>query len=298
MSGHRAAGGVAVLATYTFAHTRNDDLAKAVKGFMGALSEMKGRRAFKKIMENLGYIGQIRALEVTHSEANGWHPHSHEILFLEGHVTPEQLKAAEDALFEQWRKYAVKHGLGAPSREHGVDLQYREADGDEGQEAVGAYVSKWGYELTYAHKKQGRQGGRSPWAILADLTEKWTLRDANLYREYTAAFKGKSQLFWSRGLKDKFEVKEMNDAEMSDRPESEHVIDLDNESWLAIVYFKDQARVLEVAEREPLFLRAYIRGLVDRRNQEKTDKIMLRRRIEGSTLKHMEKLGQPGVLAA
>jgi len=228
MSEHRAAGGVAVLLTTTFAHTRNDDLAGMVNGFTGALSDMKGGRAFKKIMDGLGCIGKIRALEVTHSEANGWHPHSHEILFLEGAVTPERLQAAEGEIFQQWRKYAVKHGLGEPSREHGVDLKYRESDGENGQEAVGAYVSKWGYELTYAHKKQGRQGGRSPWAILRDIADKYTYRDVQLYREYAAAFKGKAQLFWSRGLKDRFEVEAMNDAEMADRQESELVMNFDD----------------------------------------------------------------------
>jgi len=296
---HRAAGGIAVLVTYTFSHGRNDDLAKIVKGFTGALSEMKGRKAFKKIMKGVGYTGQIRTLDVTHSWANGWHPHSHEILFLEGHVTPEQLRAAEAALFELWRKYAVKHGLGEPNREHGVDLKYRESDGDNGQDAVGAYVSKWGHELTYAHKKQGRQGGRSPWAILRDLTEKWTYRDAQLYREYAAGFKGKAQLFWSRGLKDRFEIEAMNDAEMSDRPESEHVIDLEPVEWQAIVHFKAQARVLEVAEREPLFLRQCIQDLVKRREQERIDKILLNRQVEASTRKHrVETLGWPDIPAA
>jgi len=298
LSEHRAAGGVAVLLTTTFAHTRNDDLAGMVKGYTAAQSDMKGSRAFKKIMDGLGCIGKIRALEVTHSEANGWHPHSHEILFLEGAVTPDQLQAAEAALFELWRKYAVKHGLGEPSREHGVDLKYRESDGDNGQEAVGAYVSKWGYELTYAHKKQGRQGGRSPWSILRDIADKHTYRDAQLYREYAAAFKGKAQLFWSRGLKDRFEVEAMNDAEMADRPESEHVMNLDEDEWRAIVHFREQARVLEVAEREPLFLRQYIDDLVKRRKQERIDKIMLNRRIDESTRKHMVEIGWPLPAAA
>lgn len=295
---HREAGGVALLATWTFAHTRNDVLLDMVKGFMKALSELKGRRAFKRVTGDLGYIGQIRALEVTHSNANGWHPHAHEIWFLDKAPTPEQLEEAKEDLYQEWRKYCLKHGLGEPSREHGFDLQYRENKGESGEDAVGAYVSKWGYELTYAHKKQGRQGGRSPWAILTDLTEKYTWHDAQLYREYCAAFKGRAQLFWSRGLKDRFEIEEVNDQELADRPEIHHVINVDAKEWNAIVYYKKHASVLEVAEREPLFLREYIRELVDRRQKQWSEKMQLKRKLEASTYNHMQEIGQPIETAA
>ncbi|MEL7339108.1 MAG: protein rep [Bacteroidota bacterium] len=288
MAEHRKNGGVAVLVTWTFSHKRNDDLGAMVKGFTKALSVMKGRRAFKRVTENLDYSGQIRALEVTHSDANGWHPHAHEIWFLDSIPTPDQLSLAKDQLFDLWENIAVKQGLGRPSKQHGIDIQYRDSSGAE---AVGAYVSKWGFELTYAHMKSGKDGSRTPWGILSDLTNNFVYRDSKLWEEYTKAFKGRAQMFWSRGLKDRFGINDFDDTEMADRPESEIIVELNSEQWLAIIKTNKRAEVLEMAEKQPLFLGEFIQELVDEVASWSRDRARLKRRIVDQTRGHLVDIG-------
>src|SRR5205085_2664419 len=46
-----------------------------------ALSRAKGTRRARELAVRAGIVGAIRSLEVTHGEINGWHPHTHELLF-------------------------------------------------------------------------------------------------------------------------------------------------------------------------------------------------------------------------
>lgn len=291
LSAHRDSGGIAVLVTWTFSHSRNDDLAELVPQFCKALRTLKARRIWKKTQERLGYIGQIRALEVTHSERNGWHPHAHEIWFLDReHITPAELAAVKAELFATWQQCCVKAGLGMPTEKHGLDIQFRE--GDQGEIlAVGAYAAKWGHELTYAHMKRGKGGSRSPWAILDNLTSQYSYRDACLFREYANAFAGRAQLFWSRGLKAHFGIDDIGDEELADRPEKIHVTDLTTNEWQSILKTDSRALVLHVAEKDPLFLRSVIDDIVQQCRDEKRRRSELKRMIEQQTLQRMREMG-------
>lgn len=290
MSGHRKAGGVCLLVTFTFPHTREDSLADNLSKFLDALRRMKSWRGFKKAREAVDYSAQIRALEVTHSNANGWHPHAHEIWFLDSPIDQAGADALEEALYAEWVKACHKVGLDSPSREHGVDVQFREAD-EEDDDACGAYVAKWGAELTYAHMKNGKNGSRTPWAILSDLTEEYTFKDAQLFREYSEAFKGRAQLFWSRGLKDRYEVEEVADQQLADQPEKEVIRELNGREWAAIVKTDMRVQVLEVAEFQREKLDEFIQSLVDRVETRRRERERLSREIEVSTIRHMAGLG-------
>lgn len=80
MDMHRAQGGEVHLLTLTTPHTRHDRLdelqelqAKALQGFLRD-------RKVKEVFAEMGYIGQIRAFEITNGRLaanNGWHPHYH-----------------------------------------------------------------------------------------------------------------------------------------------------------------------------------------------------------------------------
>ena len=78
---HTEAGGFMYMVTYTFSHSRNDNLAtllgdgKQKFGLSGALQRLRDSRGYKKLLEQIDHIGLVRNLEVTHGEANGWHPH-------------------------------------------------------------------------------------------------------------------------------------------------------------------------------------------------------------------------------
>lgn len=197
MDAHKLAGGSVLMMTLTVPHTREDAafslLARLLKAYRAFSS---GKRAWGVLLP--GYVGSVRALEVTHGQANGWHPHLHVLVFLAGEVKPDDYT---DVLLAQWAKVTKRHGL-ADVNAHGLRL-------DDGAQAA-RYASKWGLEdeMTKAHIKQGRKGGnRTPWALLADYTA-GDKGAAHLFREFVTAFKGKSQLQWSRGLKARFSLDE------------------------------------------------------------------------------------------
>lgn len=290
---HRAAGGIAVLATFTFSHHRDGQLADQVQRLARALARLKSSRRYKLALEGAGYLGQVRALEVMHGTANGWHPHVHEIWFLQrADIDPGALGRLRASIFELWRDVCVRAGLGEPDREHGFTLEYRKATGV--QSAVGAYVAKWGHELTHLHAKQGKLGSRSPWAILEALTLKWTWGDSSLFREYAAAVKGRAQLFWSRGLKKHFQIEDIADQTLADLPAKLPLADLDAVHWKAIVYFDAHYWVLDIAEQKPLFLTDLLERLkllYERRcTTERIKKYELKRTVREMTLKHIAEL--------
>ena len=253
LSEHRKTGGIALFQTFTFPHHVHDALADNLSAFRAARSDMITSRRFREVKKGLGLVGYIRRLEVTWGEAHGWHPHDHEILLIErGEVSPAELAAVGEELYQLWVYYCKKHGLGKPSRRRGYDLQWR----DEGTEAAGAYVTKWGHELTYSHTKGAKtvDGAEryTPWGMLQALLEgPFDHRLHRLFKEYAEAFKGRAQSLWSRGLKDLYGVKEASDKEISDRPAKVHYCDITPQHHAAIIFYKKFTQVLKYAEENP-----------------------------------------------
>jgi hypothetical protein len=245
LKAHRANGGVAILANFTFSHSKLDKLADLMPAFAKAQSRLKASRAYARIKNTLGLVGTIKATELTHGK-NGWHPHTHEIWFLSETPTPEQLDQVEAELFDAWATRCEAAGLGRPNRQHGVKLVYRDSeDGD----AVGAYMTKWGDELT-GHIAKKANGGRSPWQILESISEEWTVKDSALWKEYAAATKGRAMLYWTPGLKAWFEIDEKTDQELADEepPEVADQVQVTRAEFYAVVRSRMQAQVLDVME--------------------------------------------------
>ena len=265
---HYKDGGTAILVTWTFSHGPREQLQVMMRQFMKALSRMKGRRAFSKAIKSIGYIGQIRSLEVTYGDVNGWHPHCHEIWLLDRKATYSEIKALEATLYEIWSKVAVACGLGKPSRKHGIDMRYTTKTGAD---AVGKYVSKWCHELTYHHTKKAGRGGRSPWQILGDLHETYKnynhreyTRNKNLWQEYARAMHGRAQLFWSKGLKAKYGIDDKSDKELATLPDRQHMHTFDDIEWHLVRKYNKFSQVLTAAEKSRPWLLRYLAALVNR----------------------------------
>lgn len=218
---HRAGGGQCYMVTLTWAHTRVDDLAQMLEAASVATRRLRRHRSYQERCEWLGYVGMIRALEVTHGEANGWHPHFHELWFLDRRLSRDDLRAWHAKLFDEWHAQCARAGLGLPNRRFGVDI--RVAD-----DAAGDYITKWGVqqkwnvaaELAKAVTKRGRNGSRSPWDLLR-LAADGSSRHGSLWVSYADAFYGARQLFWSPGLKAALGVAEKTDQEVAEEVEAE-----------------------------------------------------------------------------
>lgn len=218
MAAHKVAGGCMNLLTLTAPHQRVDQLGDLLKKQALALKKMFSDRAVRKVFSEMGVLGQIRALEVTHGRRsdlnNGWHPHYHLLLFCGSGVDlarfdVPQMHDWSVRLYLRWASCCEGAGLGMPSFAHGLKL-------DDGSKAAN-YVSKWGLEdeMTKGHTKKATHG-ETPFdflrAYLADGTDK---QAGALFKEFAETFKGKRQLHWSHGLKKHFSIGESTDEELS-----------------------------------------------------------------------------------
>lgn len=224
--------------TLTVRHHKQQSLSLILERFGKARRTMLNREQWKSWAKRIRLEGSVRSLEVTHGE-NGWHVHTHEILFCRFGEEPR----AQDIL-SAWQKACVDSGLECPDV-HGVDIK-------TGDEEIGNYISKWGMdaELTKSMSKRGRNGNRSPWDFLRDYFTGGDEADADLFRAYAKAFKHKRQLVWSDGLRDLLGLKvECSDHELAEEIENGSVLlgSLSVKQWRTIIKFNKEGEVLHLA---------------------------------------------------
>lgn len=242
---HIASGGAVYLLTLTNAHHFGDNLRELLDGQAKALSYFNGDRASRKLFSEMGCIGQIRALEVTHGRLrrvnNGWHPHYHVLLFAAAGL---DLVAHQARLAARWMTACSKAGLKAPSLEHGVKL-------DSGTHAA-KYAAKWGLdsEMTKGHIKKATDG-ESPFDLLRAYVENDDKQAGALFCEFAESFKGKRQLYWSAGLKKRFQIGEMTDEELAAKQDDKAAMlgKFTLDQWRYILKKEARATVLDLAEK-------------------------------------------------
>lgn len=219
MAAHKAAvHGCMNLLTLTAPHQITDSLADLLKKQALALKNMFADRKVRKVLIEMGVLGQIRALEVTHGRLseinNGWHPHYHFLLFAGAGVDltrfdGPQMKDWAVRLYLRWASCCEHAGLGTPSFAHGLKL-------DDGSKAA-KYVAKWGLEdeMTKGHTKKAING-ETPFDFLRSYLVDGTDKQAGaLFKEFAETFKGKQQLRWSPGLKKRYAIGESSDEELA-----------------------------------------------------------------------------------
>lgn len=248
----KAQGGQVLMPTFTVPHGRKDPLVDTLDLIKKALRSMGMSRRYKQLQDRLGVEGRIIATEITHGEANGWHPHFHELWFFER--AGIDVAALEQDLFQMWRAACLKFGLGAPSRRHGVVVQ----DGSRAAQYVSKMGNKeWGLadEIAKASSKSGRKGSRSAWDLLdcmidPEATPQHQKRAQGLFLEYAEATKGRRQLVWTPGLKKRYAIADMNDEELCAQAEEDSVLiaQIPLEAWRAIRLQKMQVHILNAVQ--------------------------------------------------
>ena len=247
------------LLTLTARHDRSDRLVDLMPRMAAAFADLKRGRAYRRVAKSAGVRGMIRAVEMTHGTAHGWHVHYH-ILVISAHGLDDAIVRAS------WVHQLGVHGFidaedaraVADATVHSMDLRTVGAD-DASVAAVSDYLCKgdnqvWyidgekveldttgdaarrraidgaAKELGLSNTKFGRQKNRTPFQILRDIIvddisdDAAFARDVKLTIEYLLATKGKKQIFWSRGLKAEVGVKDMSDEEIVDDEKEESTI--------------------------------------------------------------------------
>ena len=249
---HKTMGGTVSLLTLTTPHQRGDVLVDLLAQQGKALQSFLRDFTVKAVFAEMGYIGQVRALEVTHGRKsatnNGWHPHFHILQFHTVKGSEADRKDWTARLYLRWAAYCQKAGLGTPSYAHGIKL-------DDGMKAA-QYVTKgmWGLEdeMTKGHTKKAKSGGESPFdflrAVMADKTDR---QAAALFQEFAEAFKGKRQLSWSKGLKARFFVDEKTDEELSEEKDDLALLLglLSVSQWRDVLKVKGRGVLLNIAAK-------------------------------------------------
>lgn len=248
----RDQGGGVQLLTLTVPHYSHDSLAKVLEGISDARRRLLNRKPWKRLALRIGLVGQIRALEVTYG-VNGWHVHFHVLCFLEKPLHHLDGFHAGVEVLDQWQSACLAAGLPEPNY-HGVKFE----DGDQAAQ----YVGKWGieHEMTKAHVKKSREG-YTPFDLLRvslgtydgncslNLDE---TRAGKVFQEYAILFKGKTQLKWSRGLRDRLGLDhDLTDEELAAQVEDDAFLfaSIPLEVWRLVVRFNLRGQVLEIARK-------------------------------------------------
>lgn len=270
----RDAGLVVTLATFTVGHKRTDHLRGLVDELTGAMRWWRSGRSWLELAGRFGYVGSVRNLEVTWGEGTGWHPHAHALLFTERPLSEHD----QSELAARWVVAVERMGGYAAQA---VGLKFSDADND-----VAGYLSKaerelygevgadderrgWGAaeELAYWHTKRSRKNERlTPWGLVRGLVATGWAEYADRFVEYAAAFHGRRQLYWSKGLRDRLGLGvEATDSELAEAEgEAEVLYVFTDDEWRAVVRNDARWVALGVFEAEGLdAFRAYVLGLVE-----------------------------------
>lgn len=242
------------LITYTLSHHKHDDLQTVLDALLNAFGKMKTGDWWVNFKKRYGWIGSIRALEVTYGK-NGWHPHCHEIAFVDEELDLIDFDEMREELITRWTDMIQRQGRFA-SAAHGCTLEPTYT-------SVAEYVSKWGRdpaedkwsaarEVAKASSKQAGESGLTPFQMLKNYgagDEEAGL----LFQEYSTVFKGKNQLHWSHNLRKIMMLTEpelgVDEAAAQIPPGAKLLAELTQEQWLVVLKKKQRGQLLEIAAK-------------------------------------------------
>lgn len=190
------------------------------KGWQRAISG-KGWVAVQPLVE-----GWVRVWEVSFSWQNGWHVHIHMVVVLAKGANEQDLEEVAGGIYNRWSRGLVAGGLEAPMR---IGQDWHLVEGAAAPEALGEYLAKMadqpeaasrslGLELTHSMPGRSSKGlGTAPvWALLDQLVSTGEAEPLERWREWERVSKGKRQVGWSKGLRERFapEIESLGDDEI------------------------------------------------------------------------------------
>lgn len=243
------------LVTLTLPHRKGQALAELEGVLRKAYRSMQNSRGYRDLRGVLGLVGTVASEELTWGPDTWWHPHLHVLRFRQaGEVSRQgKLTAADKRLFELWRSAVERRGWESPKLQ-GFSVH----DGSRAHK----YVQKLGRpeeafnwrlsdEMARSHTKRGRGERYTPFDFLRMGTEDPEGAWRGLWREYAEVYKGRQQLRWSKGLRERLAVQELGTDEQIAQSIGETwtwARDLSAEDWAVVRRHKARGVLLQVAE--------------------------------------------------
>lgn len=250
---HLTAGGGIGFGTFTLPHVRTDDLGDLLGVVQSAWKSVQQNRAVRRLFERFGITGRIRSTEITFGAWHGWHPHLHLLFFADVALTDEQWAELRDVLADAWASAVVRLGRDRPGEVVGVTL------GKVYRADVGQYLAKVqdhygeastvGREMARGDVKKGRKRSRTPFE-LAELAVQGVTPELPLWWAYERATKGRRAIEWSRGLKARFSVEEVEDETLAAADvDGDRVLFVDGPQWGLLVKRAQETHLLDLVEQ-------------------------------------------------
>lgn len=301
----KIAGYMPVLVTYTVRHDGRDRLGALLDGLQASLRAFKSGRAWQDIKREYGVLGGVRALEVTFGEY-GWHPHIHELMFLDEQHAPRIVAGLRQWLAERWRAMLEKQGYDA-SWEHGIDV--RTADSQ-----IADYIAKYGHEprehefgveheVAYGNSKKAHRDGLTAFQLL-EAYGNGDQQARELFEEYAGEMDGRRQLVWSAGLRALLALPEPVEDEQlpgfEETPATYTAVEFTQENWYEVIAAGLRGVVLFLVAAgdwttlDLLFKRHEIEAVVHREPPESVD-VELMTPARGATEIHASQMLMPGL---
>jgi hypothetical protein len=207
------------MVTLTVRHDRGQRLRPLWDAVAGCWHSTVSRKGWDLDVERHGIEGWVRANEVTWSARNGWHPHVHALVIARAGLDVERLGSS---MWNRWASATQRAGLASPLIE-ASDWQL--VTGSASATKMGEYLSKGienagsiGRELVGSTGKTARyrHSTITPWQVLTEFIENGEVHMKNTWGEWELASKGRRQLGWSKGVRDRFGVgQEQSDEDIA-----------------------------------------------------------------------------------
>ena len=248
---HLSRGGGCEFVTLTLQHHLQHSLSSRLDVITQSQNLVASGSPWAKRKKRLGFLGGIKAVEITWGESNGWHPHSHTLWLFERPLSDLEREDLRTWLLGRWQAVSERRRLGVVHPVHGVDVRPVAAAGDLGQ-----YLTKveggWsaGLELTRTDLKRS-----SPIGLLRNLVLTGESRMAALWCEYERGTFGKRAVVWSPGLRGLLlgDEQEASDVELAASEGADLTL---LRAWFKAADWnkRDHAQVLDDVEDVALFL--------------------------------------------
>lgn len=234
-----------VLLTYTLQHGIKDKLSVLLDDLKNCVRHTQGGRGRQDLVDLLGICGYVRATEIRVNALNGWHPHMHELLYVDASIPDiDIIQAIQAHTGDRYRQKL--NSLGYKTNVHTFDVRIAKN--------IDSYLTKSCLELemTDGNGKSGRNGVRSfsPFQLLTEIEESDDQQCIEWFREYAEATFRKRQITFSRGLLAKCGVDDKEDKEIVDDRDDfgRCVVSIPLAVWQQLVHKQMTAALLGVVE--------------------------------------------------